>query len=138
MQCTICDRWCHIKCEDLPVDAFNQIILKTREPWNCLLCKINSNNGNFPFTLCNNIELTNINDSDSMRSYSLLPNQDEHLLSKFCEIIAEDSNYELPRKSNSNYYSVTEMQKLKMSKNLNIFHTNINGLENKFDLLYEF
>ena len=30
------------------------------------------------------------------------------------------------------------MQKLKMSKNFNIFHTNINGLENKFDLLYKF
>ena len=138
LQCTICDRWSHKKCKDLPVEVFNQIILKTCEPWNCLLCKINSNNDNFPFTLCNGIELTNINDSDSMRSYSLLPNQDKHLLSKFCEIIAEDNNYELPRKSNSNYYSITEMQKLKMSKNFNIFHTNINGLENKFDLLYEF
>ena len=37
------DHWCHIKCEDLPVEVFNQITLKTNEPWNCLLCKINSN-----------------------------------------------------------------------------------------------
>ena len=92
----------------------------------------------FPFILCNNTELANINDSNSMRIYELLPNHDSHILSKFCELEAKDVNHELPSRSNSNYYSVKEFQKLEMSKNFNIFHTNINGLENKFDLLHEF
>ena len=30
------------------------------------------------------------------------------------------------------------MAKLKISKQFNIFHTNINGLENKFEILHEF
>ena len=83
----------------------------------------------YPHTLYNNIELANINDNDSMRTQEILPKQDLHILSKFCE---------LPRRSNSNFYSVKEMQKLKILNNFNIFHTNINGLENKFDLLHEF
>ena len=120
------------------VDVYNQIILKTDEPWFCLLCKINSNIENFPFTICNNTELANINDSNSMKIYKLLPNHDSHILSRFCELEAKDVTYKLPSRSNGNYYSVKELQKLKMSNNFNIFHTNINGLENKFDLLHEF
>ena len=77
LQCTQCDLWWHIKCEDLPVDVYNQIILKTDDPWFCLLCKINSNIENFPFTHSNNNELANIN-SNSMRIYNLLPNHDSH------------------------------------------------------------
>ena len=73
-----------------------------------------------------------------MRIYNLLPNHDSHILSKFCELEAKDVNYELPSRSNSNYYSGKELQKMKMSNNFNMFHTNINGLENKFDLLHEF
>ena len=73
-----------------------------------------------------------------MRIHNFLPNHDSHILSKFCELEAKDVNYELPSRSNSNYYSVKELQKLKMSNNFNIFHININGLENKFDLLHEF
>ena len=55
-----------------------------------------------------------------------------------CELEAKDVNYKLPGRSNSNYYSVKELRKLKMSNNFNIFQANINGLENKFDLLHEF
>ena len=36
------------------------------------------------------------------------------------------------------YYSVGDLQKLKISKNFNIFHSNVNCLENKMDLLHEF
>ena len=32
-----------------------------------------------------------------------------HILSKCCELEVEDMNYELPRISNRNYYSVKEM-----------------------------
>ena len=35
-------------------------------------------------------------------------------------------------------YTINEIQNLKTSSNLNIFHTNINGLKSKFDNLHEF
>ena len=35
-------------------------------------------------------------------------------------------------------YPVGEVHKLNTSKNFNIFHSNVNGLENKMDLLHEF
>ena len=36
------------------------------------------------------------------------------------------------------YYTVNEFQKLNKTNNLKKFHTNINGLEAKFDILHEF
>ena len=36
------------------------------------------------------------------------------------------------------YYQVKDIQKLNIDRNLNIFHTNINGLETKFGNLHEF
>ena len=36
------------------------------------------------------------------------------------------------------YYQVKDIQKLNIDRNLNIFHTNINGLETKFKNLHEF
>lgn len=39
---------------------------------------------------------------------------------------------------NSKYYSVNAFQRLNNHKNLNIFHSNINGLESKFDSLCDF
>ena len=36
------------------------------------------------------------------------------------------------------YFTVNEVQTLKNKTNLNIFHSNINGLDSKFDNLYEF
>ena len=36
------------------------------------------------------------------------------------------------------YFTVNEVQTLKNTNNLNIFHSNINGLDSKFDNLYEF
>ena len=40
--------------------------------------------------------------------------------------------------SECNYYTAKEVQNLKTSTNPNIFHTNINGLQSKFDNLREF
>ena len=36
------------------------------------------------------------------------------------------------------YYTVNEFHKLKLQKKINIFHSNVNGLETKFDNLHEF
>ena len=57
---------------------------------------------------------------------------------KFSFISSNDANIELPSKPCSKYYSVNDFQLLNISNNLNIFHTNINGLESKLDILNEF
>ena len=44
----------------------------------------------------------------------------------------------LPSNLNSKYHSVLDFQKLKVQKNFNIFHANVNGLETKFDNLHTF
>ena len=38
----------------------------------------------------------------------------------------------------SKYHSVAEVQNLKIEKDLNIFHSNVNGLESKYDTLHTF
>ena len=60
------------------------------------------------------------------------------MTSKFSDLEDDDLNYELPTLSTSKYYSTQELAKLKISKQFNIFHTNINGLENIFEILHEF
>ena len=44
----------------------------------------------------------------------------------------------LPSNLNSKYHSVRDFQNLKIQKNFNIFHANVNGLESKFDNLHTF
>ena len=56
----------------------------------------------------------------------------------FFYISSNDASIELPSKASSKYYSVNDFQLLNISNNFNIFHTNINGLESKLDILNEF
>ena len=58
-------------------------------------------------------------------------------VSKFSNQYDKEIDYNLPVCTSYKYYTVNEFQTLKNS-NLNIFHTNINGLESKFDNLQEF
>ena len=56
----------------------------------------------------------------------------------FSDFFECDINNELLSKTSCKYYSVNDFQTLNKSKNLNIFHTNINGLGSKVDNLDEF
>ena len=58
--------------------------------------------------------------------------------SKFSNFSSRDVDNELPSLLNSKYHSVYDFQKLKIQKNFNIFHSNVNGLESKFEGLHEF
>ena len=57
-------------------------------------------------------------------------------VSKFSNYPDNEPDYNLPVRTNCKYYMINEVQKLKTSLNLNIFHTSINGLESKFDNLH--
>ena len=53
--------------------------------------------------------------------------------------IYNEANIELPIKSTCKYYSVKDFQHLNKSRNnLNILHSNINGIESKLENLHEF
>ena len=49
-----------------------------------------------------------------------------------------DANFDLPNLVNSKYHAVAEFQKLNISNNFNMFHSNVNGLESKFENLHTF
>ena len=73
-----------------------------------------------------------------MKFLESLPNVEiANEASEFTNISSNDASFELPSKSCSKYYTIKELQLLKIS-NLNIFHININGLKSKLDNLNEF
>ena len=59
-------------------------------------------------------------------------------VSKFSNQSDKEIDYNLPIRSSCKYYTVAEVQNLNIKDNFNLFHTNINGLESKFDNLHEF
>ena len=108
-------------------------------PWFCLVCYLKYNLDNVPFIRCDNSELVNINNSNSMRFLESLPTVEiVNEATKYYFTSSNDASIELPSKSCSKYYSVNDFQLLNISNNFNIFHTNINGLESKLDSLNEF
>ena len=100
--------------------------------WSCLLCIIQDNLTNVPFTRCGNKELENINNSNTMAFTESPPDK------KMVNVTDNAAMEELSSKTCCRYYSVEEYQKLPKINNLNIFHTNINGLESKLDNLHRF
>ena len=140
IQCDSCNLWCHIKCDGTSSETYNYLLLSDETvSWHCLLCKIKFHHINFPFTLCDDIEINNMNNSNSMKFCDSLSKFEVVAeASKFSNYTDNDPDYNLPISSSCRYYTINEIQNLKTSSNLNIFHTNINGLESKIDHLNEF
>ena len=137
IQCDTCDLWVHITCNGNS-DKEYEYLKDDDNDWHCVVCTLKFNLYNMPFTLCDNTELININNTNSMRFLQSLPNVEViSETSKFSQL-STDINFELPSNTNCRYFSVNEYQQLKKNKNLNIFHTNLNGLESKFEDLCEF
>ena len=140
VQCDECDLWVHIGCNGTSNDEY-ELLKISDDPWVCLVCKLVNNLEILPFTQCDNTELSSINNTNSMKFLESLPNAEiTNETSKFDNVSSNEheASFELPSKSCSKYYSVEEFQLLNLSKNFNIFHTNINGLESKLDNLHEF
>ena len=138
IQCDSCKSWVHIKCNDISPSEYEHLKYQS-DLWHCLVCKIKTNLDDLPFTLCDNFDLMHINNTDSMRLLESLPYVaivNEAI--SFSECSSNDSSIELPSKTSCKYYSVNEYQMLNKKSNLNIFHSNINGLTSKLDNLQEF
>ena len=87
----------------------------------------------------NNFELINLYCSETMSFLDSLPNLEIITeVSKFSNLQSADIDINMAFQTDCKYYSVNDTQKLNNNKSLNIFHTNINSLEAKFDNLHEF
>ena len=59
-------------------------------------------------------------------------------VSKFSNLQAYDLDLNMANQSDCKYYTVNEFRKMNLQKKFNIFHSNVNGLESKFENLHEF
>ena len=110
-----------------------------------LYCTIKTNNDNFAFTLVNTSEIDKINNSNTMKFCEFIPSfeciAETDKFTKFQLNVNEnedDFEENIPSLLDSKYYSVNSFQKLNNNNNLNIFHSNVNGLDSKFDSLNNF
>ena len=127
IQCDSCNLWCHIKCDGTPIEIYNKLMLSEDDSWQCLLCKVKFHHYNFPFTLCDDNEIRNLNNSNSMRFCESLPKlQIMTEVSKFSNQLDNEVDYNLPIRLNCKYFTVNEVQNLKNKNNFNIFHSNVN------------
>ena len=105
--------------------------------WNCLYCTFNFNYTHFPFTLVDNSLLDKIIFSNSMKFCESLPNVDTiQLADDIYQGAEHDQN--ISYLLDSKYHSVNTFQSLNSKNSFNLFHSNVNGLESKFDNLHEF
>ena len=140
IECDTCQKWCHLNCDgrSTPED-YENFQNDPNFEWQCLYCTLKEKHDIFPFTLCDTNELNKINNSDTMEFCQSIPS---------LEVIQETSSYEkyslpdvdsaFPNLLTSKYHSVHEVQNLRIEKDLNIFHSNVNGLETKFENLHCF
>ena len=143
IQCDKCDKWCHIRCDGTSDEEYSFYQTTNDKPdikWFCLYCTIKTNHQNFPFTLCDKSDLFKINSSDTMDFCKNLPSLEIiHETSSFYKYSLPDvDELDAPTLLTSKYHSAQDFQNLKVEKNFNIFHANVNGLEGKFDTLHNF
>ena len=120
-------------------DNNNNPNITDQPDWYCLYCTMKFNHENIPFTLSDNSELSNINNSDNMEFCKSLPSLEKiYETNNFSNYPSQSDEYSLPSNLSSKYHTVSEFQKLKIEKNFNIFHSNVNGLESKFGTLHTF
>ena len=148
IECSNCNFWIHIKCNGTSVDEYNKMIdinsalteaeIQENE-WMCNKCQISNMANIFPFGLENNYDLQNILQADSLKILENLPSYE--ITSKASDIDSLkqfDIDENTVTNINSRYYPAYEFQSLHPVNSFNLFHTNLNGLENKFEQLHNF
>ena len=141
IECSNCAKWCHIKCDGTTLDDYH-FYQDTQDDqdikWYCLYCTMIFNHINIPFTLCSDSNLTNINNSDNMEFTNVLPSLETiHETSSYSKYSLPDDDF-YPKHLTSKYHSVYDFQNLKIVNDFSIFHSNVNGLESKFDNMNNF
>ena len=147
VRCDNCKKWCHIKCNGISSKEYEELVITSTnnvdsDDWHCLYCTIKFNNENFVFSLIDNSEMNKLNNCNSMSFCKFIPSFENIAeTDKFMNFQPQNENdfdQNIPSLLNSKYYSVNAIQNLNIDNNLNIFHSNINGLGSKFDSLNNF
>ena len=148
IECTNCKFWIHIKCNGTSMDEYNKMMDENAKlteaeilikEWHCNKCQIAIMAEIFPFGLENNYELINIQQTNSLMALENLPSYE--ITSKASDIESLkhcDIDENTVTNINSRYYPAFEFQSLQKKKSFNLLHTNLNGLENKFEQLHNF
>ena len=66
IHCDSCENWIHTVCNDISLEVYENLKSKS-DLWHCVVCNLKNNLGRLPFTHCDNTELININNTNSMR-----------------------------------------------------------------------
>ena len=148
IECNSCCKWIHIKCNGTTNEMYEDLKLINEmvendpnlksDNWWCLRCIIKFQCDQFPFTFQDDVDLDNLNISDSNSFFDMLPNF--NIISRVTNIINKDNDVDdnINDPTNCKYYTVDELKHFPFNRALNIFHSNVNGLDTHFDNLHEF
>ena len=107
--------------------------------WNCNKCEILIRADLFPMGLENSYELEQIMNSDSLKYLENIPSYEIASKAYGIETLSQyDIDENIIADINSRYYTAHEFKSLHNTKSFNVFHSNFNGLENKFEQLHNF
>ena len=148
ISCSNCKHWIHIKCNGTSATEYNKMIddnsalseIEIDElEWFCNKCQILKTAQIFPFGLEDNNEIHNIMSVDSMKALENLPSYDiTSKASNFQSLKQSNIDENIINNLNSKYYSALDFKSLRRDNTFNIFHSNLDGLESKFDELHNF
>ena len=109
------------------------------EDWVCLSCTITNRANIFPFGHINNFEMENLFSLDSSCISDQIPEFD--IFSDALNagnLKSNDIDENIVYNLNSRYYSCQEFFKLNNTKDLKLYHANVNGYSSHVDSLREF
>ena len=148
IKCTSCKFKVHIKCNGTTVEEYNTI--NDSSPlhdeqideidWLCNRCLISNMAEKFPFGLESNYDLINIMTTESLKS---LKNLHTYVITSKANNTDFTNQYDIDdnivNNINSRYYSANKFNNMNTANStFNIIHSNLNGLENKFDDYHTF
>ena len=113
--CDQCGKWCHRKCDAMTSEMYEFYVNNQDNPevtWHCLYCTMKFNHQHIPFTLSDDNDIENVNNSDTMKFCESLPTLEEiYETSKFSSFPKPMEEASLPSNLNSKYHSVQDVQK---------------------------
>ena len=120
LHCDLCQKWCHRSCDGMDSVTYkiyeennSNPNITTQPDWYCLFCTMKFHYDNIPFTLSDNFELENINNSDTMEFCESLPTLEEiYETNKFSNYPCQGNETSIPSNLSSKYHTVKEFQRM--------------------------
>ena len=111
LHCDLREKWCHRSCDGMDEATYdkyhennNNPNIINNKPWYCLYCTMKFHYETIPFTLSDDHELNNINNSDNMEFCKSLPSLEEiYETNRFSSYPNQTEEDGLPSNLNSKY-----------------------------------